>query len=82
MSGGLSRTVFTKCKGKADPVVVEQMVLLAEEISTLKQALTEMAKLIDSALGLIAYNNELHSRAFKSIESKIGAREQPKEIPR
>lgn len=82
MSGGLSRTVYTKCKGKVDPTVVEQMVHIAEEVSALKQAMTELAKVVDQAIGLMAYNNELHSRAFRTIESKIGDREQSKEIPR
>lgn len=82
MSAGLSRNIFTKCKGKADPAVVEQMVLLAEEISTLKQALTEMAKQLDHAIGLIAYNNELHQAAFRAIDRKLANDGKPKEIPR
>ena len=82
MSGGLSRNIFTKCKGKVDPVVVEQIVLLAEEISTLNQALTEMAKQLDHAVGLIAYNNELHQAAFKSIDRKLANDGKTKEIPR
>lgn len=82
MSAGLSRNIFTKCKGKVDPVVVEQMVLLAEEISTLNQALTELARQLDHAVGLIAYNNELHQAAFKSIDRKLANDGKPKEIPR